>query len=203
MRSDSAPRTRGSRILDDAHAIDGEVDHAVGRAKEYLRLRSRHSLVGEQIANGSAALCHRVVVMRLSPGLDEMNRTMSDPVADVEVLHCARRHWPARGEARGGKYQHQVTTPIHDQFSLGHSMSPAPEKTGRRRGTASPTQAARGAQCAFLDINTSLAFEVAQSSRELQLRYTLSMLADSVPAVLAGSPTLKNRGVKPVRAKVD
>ena len=44
---DPALRTCGGRILDDALVVDGEVDHAVCRAKEHLRLRPGNSLIGE------------------------------------------------------------------------------------------------------------------------------------------------------------
>jgi hypothetical protein len=179
---DSALRTCGGRILDDALAVDGEVDHAVCRAKEDLRLRSRHGLIGDQVANGSAAVGHRIVMMGLPPRLNEMSRAVPDPVADIEILHGARRHWPARGEARDGKYQYQATTPIHDQFSLGPWISPAPDKTGNVR-VLDPR--GRRPSALFIDRCTSPAFEIAQFPlARAASRVTFFLQAYSVPVVV-------------------
>ena len=72
VRSNPAFRSRRSSIVNDAAGIDGEIDHAVGCTKYYLRLRSGHRLIGEKVANCPAAVSGWVVVMRLAPSLDEM-----------------------------------------------------------------------------------------------------------------------------------
>jgi hypothetical protein len=50
MRTDRALRPGRRRIVDDAVSINGEVDHAVPRLEKDLRLRSRHRLVGDEVA---------------------------------------------------------------------------------------------------------------------------------------------------------
>lgn len=73
MRTNRALRPVRCRIVDDAVSIDGEVDHAVPRLEKDLRLRSRHRLVGDNVADCPAAIGCRVVVMRFTPRLDEVS----------------------------------------------------------------------------------------------------------------------------------
>ena len=55
MRTDRALRPGRCRIVDDAVSINGEVDHAVPRLEKDLRLRARHRLVGDHVADCPAA----------------------------------------------------------------------------------------------------------------------------------------------------
>ena len=115
MRTDRALRPGRCRIVDDAISIDGEVDHAVPRLEKDLRLRSRHRLIGDEVTDRPATIGRRIVVVWLSPGLEEMSRAVADPVTDVEILDGSRRHRPARRKRHGGERDDQRIANLHER----------------------------------------------------------------------------------------
>jgi hypothetical protein len=114
MRADRALGPGRRRIIDNAVSINGVVDYAVPRLEKELRLWARHGLVGNHVADCPAAIGRRVIVTRFPPGLDEVSRTVSHPVVNVEILDRSRRHRPARRKRHRGDRNDQETTNFHD-----------------------------------------------------------------------------------------
>lgn len=125
VRPNRALRPSRCRIVDDAVSINGEVDRAVPCLEYYLRLRPRHRLIGDHVTDRPATVGGRIVVMRLTPGLNEMSRAVSDPVADIEILDLSCGHRSARGKRYNGDCEHQEMTNFHIRFSLFYLMADA------------------------------------------------------------------------------
>lgn len=89
VRADPALRAGRGRIIDYAFGINGKVDHASLRSVEDLRLRSSDGLIGDQISECPPAIGQRIIMVRFAPGLNQVRRTVSDPILHVQILYLS------------------------------------------------------------------------------------------------------------------